>query len=112
MRVIICGGREWSPKDGDLEWLNALHEQHRFTLVISGGAQGADQCGEIWARLNAIPVKVFKPEWQKWGKIAGFIRNGEMAQAADAAVIFPGGRGTADLKRRAIERGLVIFERQ
>lgn len=108
-KVIIAGGRDYSFTNADYALLNALHEKHHFTLVISGGARGADMYGEIWARLNAIPLDRHPADWAKWGKSAGFIRNDEMAKVADALVAFPGGRGTADMIRRARERGLVIL---
>lgn len=108
-RVIIAGGRSYTFTNSDYELLNALHEKHRFTLVISGGARGADMHGEIWARLNNIPLDRHPADWAKWGKSAGFIRNDEMAKAADALVAFPGGRGTADMVRRAKEKGLLVL---
>lgn len=110
LRVIICGGRDYALTTSDLHLLDTLHEQHHFTQVLSGGARGADQCGEIWARLNAIPVKAFPAQWDLWGKAAGFIRNSEMANAADACVVFLGGNGTRHMKERALERGLVVWE--
>jgi predicted Rossmann-fold nucleotide-binding protein len=33
-----------------------------------------------------------------------------MAQYADALILFPGGRGTADMKARAVKHGLNIVE--
>lgn len=108
-RVVICGGRDYTFRNSDYELLNALHEKHRFTLVISGGARGADMYGEIWARLNNIPVRVFAAEWDRYGKAAGPMRNQVMAERADALIAFEGGRGTADMLRRAKERGLLIL---
>lgn len=109
MKTIICGGRDYEFTNADYDRLNALHEAHKFTLVISGGARGADMHGETWARLNAIPVERHPADWTKWGKSAGPIRNAEMAEIADAVVAFPGGRGTADMLRRAMEKGLRVL---
>lgn len=109
MRVIICGGRDHAFTNADYERLNALHQDHKFTLVISGGARGADMHGEIWARLNAIPLHVEKADWAAHGKSAGPIRNSQMANMADAVVAFPGGRGTDDMLRKARGRGLRIL---
>jgi len=111
-RVVICGGRSYSFTDADYAFLNALHEQHHFTAVISGCARGADQNGEVWARLNAIPVDRYPANWSRWGNAAGPIRNEEMVKVADAVVAFPGGRGTADMVRRAIDHGLPVYRRE
>lgn len=109
MRTIICGGRNYAFRNEDYELLNALHEKHRFTLVLSGAARGADMYGEIWARLNNIPVERHPADWARWGKSAGPIRNSEMANLADAVVAFPGGAGTSDMLRKAREKGLAIL---
>lgn len=110
MRAIICGGRSYSFTPKDHEFLNALHEAHKFTLIISGGANGADREGEIWARLNAIPVHVERAQWGLYGKSAGPIRNAAMAELADMVIAFPGGSGTADMVKRAKEKGLAVHQ--
>lgn len=48
--------------------------------VVSGGATGVDQLAILYARKNHLPFKVFRADWNKWGKAAGPIRNREMAQ--------------------------------
>ena len=112
MKAVICGGRSYDLTTDDLRWLDALHEEHHFTTVLSGGARGADAWGETWAKLNAIPVERHPPDWSRWGNAAGPIRNAEMANVADAVVAFAGGRGTADMIRRAQEKGLPVFRRE
>lgn len=111
MKTIIAGGRDYTFRNEDYELLNDLHAVHNFTLVISGGARGADMHGEIWAKLNNIPVRIFKADWSAFGKAAGPIRNQEMAEEAQALVAFPGGRGTEDMIRRAKAKGLMILSR-
>ena len=44
---------------------------YQVKLVVSGGAAGADTFGEQFARLRNIPVKVFRPDWNREGKKAG-----------------------------------------
>lgn len=60
----------------------------RITEVVSGDADGADKAGEKWAKKHRIPVKKFKAQWWVHGKSAGYKRNIEMADYADAAIIF------------------------
>lgn len=59
----------------------------KVTEVVSGNAKGVDQIGEKWARIQNIPVKIFKPDWDNLGKAAGFIRNEEMVKYCDFAII-------------------------
>ncbi|KKM72212.1 hypothetical protein LCGC14_1422810, partial [marine sediment metagenome] len=66
--------------------------------------------GENWANLMRIPVKKFPANWDKYGKQAGFIRNAEMAQYADAVILFPGGRGTDHMYNVARSHGLIIYD--
>jgi hypothetical protein len=54
--------------------------------IISGTARGVDQLGEEWAAEHDIPVERFPADWNQHGKSAGYIRNEEMAEYADALV--------------------------
>ena len=88
MKLIIAGGR-------DFDDLHKLHEviAAEFNIkdikeVISGGADGADLLGELWAETHQIPIRIFQADWKKHGKAAGPIRNAEMAIYADEAVVF------------------------
>lgn len=55
--------------------------------VVCGGAVGPDSLGERWARVNGIPIKMMKADWNKHGSAAGPIRNAEMAKYADRAIV-------------------------
>lgn len=110
MRLIIAGGRDYQFTAEDLAFLDALHRQIGVTEVVSGAAPGADACGEAWAIANRIPVKLFPADWDKHGRAAGPIRNGLMAEYADGVALFPGGRGTASMKRLAMQRGIHVYD--
>lgn len=109
MKTIICGGRDYRMTEADHRRLNFLKDKLPITEVVSGAASGADREGEVWARLNGIPVKTFPAEWTRYGKSAGPRRNADMASYADACIAFPGGRGTADMVCRAREKFLMVF---
>jgi len=106
MKTIIAGGRDYVLTENDRIRLDHLP----ITEVVSGGAKGADQGGEFWARLNGIPISSKKPDWTKHGRAAGPIRNEEMAKYAEACVLFPGGKGTADMAARAKKHNLKIYD--
>lgn len=56
--------------------------------IVSGGAKGADASGEAFAKLHGCGLKMFPADWDKYGKGAGHMRNKQMANYADAALIF------------------------
>jgi len=55
-----------------------------------------------------------RAKWSKHGRAAGPIRNQEMIDECkpDLVVAFPGGRGTADMVRRAKAAGIRVIEVQ
>ena len=71
-------------------------EDHVVTEVVSGGAAGVDSLGEDWATNEWVPLRVFGPDWGRYGKSAGFRRNEQMGDYADALVALWDGqsRGT------------------
>jgi predicted Rossmann-fold nucleotide-binding protein len=105
MKVIIAGGRDYTLKKKDYDKLREIP----ITEVVSGGARGADQDGETYAVNSGIPYTRFRADWHKHGKSAGPIRNRQMAEYADAVVLFPGGKGTLNMKEQAERLGLQIY---
>jgi len=77
-------------------------------------ARGADTLGGKWARENNVLEKIYKPDWNTYGKAAGMVRNQEMLdkESIDLLASFPGGKGTADMKKRAKYKGVEIKEVQ
>src|SRR5690606_30354012 len=63
----------------------------------------------ILARELGWHVVAYPADWRRHGRAAGPIRNQEMADAgADLCIAFPGGRGTADMVRRARAAGIPV----
>lgn len=64
--------------------------------IVSGGAKGADSLAKRYADENGIPLLEFIPNWDKYGKAAGMIRNRDIIDAADEVLAFWDGtsRGT------------------
>lgn len=89
MKTIIAGSRSIKNYNKVAEIINRYNEDLNFqdltiTEVVSGGANGVDSLGEIWAEEHDIPFKRFPADWDIHGKSAGYIRNEEMADYADA----------------------------
>ena len=88
MRIGVIGSRFFDNYGLVKIKLDYLHQDEDITLVVSGGAQGADTFGERWADENSIEKLIFKPEWKKYGKKAGFIRNKDIVLNSDRIVAF------------------------
>ena len=114
MRLIIAGGRDFKPVPSDARRLTALMESLKSTdpieQVVCGGATGADQFGKVWALEHGIPVKEYPAYWKSFGASGGSIRNIEMANNADGAVLFPGGKGTQHMFEMAKTHGLKVWD--
>ena len=86
--------------------------------IVSGGAPGADTLAIRYATEASIPFKVFPADWNKYGKSAGPIRNKQMAEYADAAIVFWNGksRGTQNMIQQMRELGkpveVVIYPKE
>jgi hypothetical protein len=108
MRVLICGGRFYTNKQRMCDVVSALPQE---TTIVTGGARGADNLAEQCAYNAGMAYETHYPNWHKHGKAAGPIRNQEMIDSGiDKVIAFPGGYGTADLRRRARAAGVPVEE--
>lgn len=109
MRLIVCGGRDYSNMLKAFEVLDAIHKATPVEVIRQGGASGADRIAAMWAVARNVPCVNYPADWQRWGKGAGPIRNRVMANAgADLLVAFPGGRGTANMILEAKAAGIAV----
>ena len=111
MRVLVCGGRDFY--DGALlkRTLDDIVTE-LDVVVIHGGARGADSLASWWASTRGFSVEIYPADWNAHGSAAGPIRNQEMIDKGkpDLVVAFPGGKGTADMVRRAKAAGVLVKE--
>jgi hypothetical protein len=92
--------------------LGEIHRTQGITLLIAGGARGADTLAEEWAKIQEVECSVYHADWAKHGRAAGPIRNQQMLDEGQPTLVvaFPGGRGTADMVRRSRNAGLEVIE--
>lgn len=109
-RVIVAGSRSFSDMelmkkkcDHILKEKNKTHD----VCIISGTANGADQCGERYAQEKGYKVMRFPADWHQYGKRGGMIRNIEMLSHADAVIVFWDGlsRGSKHMMSISAEKG-------
>ena len=118
LKLIIAGSREFN------DYILLKRELENFlegtdnndVEIVSGTARGADALGEKFALETGINVKRFPANWNLYGKRAGYIRNREMAEYANACIVFWDGksRGTKHMidlaKLIGIETRVVQYE--
>lgn len=109
-RVVICGGRDAADVAAAIQALEALHEELGFDVVIGGDARGIDKIAAAWALEKGLELVEFPADWEELGRRAGPLRNQQMLDEAkpDMVIAFPGGKGTADMVRRARAEGLAV----
>jgi len=92
MNLAIIGSRSFNNYEL-LEEEVCYHTQRtKINKIISGGAQGADKLAERYAKEYLIPIEIIKPEWNKYGKSAGFKRNIHIIKKADMVIAFWNGK--------------------
>lgn len=98
-RIIITGSRNWTDHsviERALERATSDTPDGKI-VIVHGGARGADSIADEIAAGWGLRIEVFKADWDRYGKAAGFIRNKAMAVAGgDICLAFPLGesRGT------------------
>lgn len=104
MKVAVIGSRELT--------INGLEKYlpPETTEIVSGGAKGVDTCAENYAKQKNIKIKIFLPEYEKYGKSAPLKRNIQIIDYADTVVAFWNGksRGTKYVIDKCKEKGKKI----
>lgn len=109
--VLVCGGRDYNDAIYLHGFLSRWHQLARITEIITGGCTGADALAAKWADENHVKSIIITADWKKLGKSAGPFRNQKMLELNPNCVLaFPGGRGTADMVRRAKRSGIRVEE--
>lgn len=125
MKLIIAGPRDYTDYE-KVKWeanlfINSSVPDHEEIEIVSGGCSdmtngvltftredgskvyGVDGLGERFAKENGYPVKLFLADWNKHGKAAGPIRNGEAVKYSTHALVLtrPDARGSNNMLKQA-----------
>ncbi len=109
MRVLICGGRDYT----DAAALESAMSLLPFSpsIVIEGGARGADRLGRQWAIKNGIHYATVPALWDAFGKSAGGRRNSAMLLLQpEYCIALPGGTGTKNMVKQCAGRSIPVWE--
>lgn len=125
-RVIVAGGRDFNRyailKAALDELLSDLIESGEEIRIVSGKARGADRLGERYAKERGLEVDPYPADWKRkadgsYDASAGYKRNTEMADNAEACVCFmhkDGSKGTQHMidiaRRKGLELRIILFD--
>ena len=79
MKILVCGSRDWSNRRVIKQALLKLPKEG--TIIVHGGATGADSIADDIARKAGFEVRVYpvtEEDWAEHGKSAGPRRNSHM----------------------------------
>lgn len=118
IKTIIAGSRDLNAfRDKEKVWLVAdavVKSGFEITEVICGLARGIDQAGKLWAETHnpEIPTRFFVPDWNRFGKAAGVMRNQDMADYGEALILIWNGwsLGSKDMLKRATKNNLKVYQ--
>lgn len=110
MKILVCGSRDWADAKAITDTLDAYRAQDVAkgwtTVIIQGGASGADAIADGWARGVGVVSLTFPADWPTHGRGAGPIRNQRMLDEGMPDVVLAFrcegvSKGTDDMVRRA-----------
>lgn len=90
MRIAVVGSRtikDYYLVEQELKKIISQDDE-----IISGGANGVDELAEIFAKKYKIKLTIFKAEWSRYGKKAGYLRNKEIWKYCDFGIVFWDGK--------------------
>lgn len=111
--VLITGSRDWDKDDFVRNVLFELLMIYGDRLVIMHGdcPSGADRIARDWCVANGVRERRFPADWDRYGGVAGPIRNGIMVSERPNEVVSfmrNGSRGTTDCVTKARRAGLNV----
>lgn len=84
MIAAVIGGRDFN----DYLLLCTTLDKYPIHVIVSGGAKGADSLGEKYAKERDIQTIIFYPDWDRFGKSAGYKRNKQIVESSEIVIAF------------------------
>ena len=114
-RVLVTGGRGYPDREAVFSRLATCRQvvaRRGLKLIVIHGdcPTGADHWAALWCRREGINERRYPAQWNLHGRSAGPRRNQRMLDEEQPGLVlaFPGGRGTADLVRKAHTAGVLV----
>ena len=112
IKVLICGSRNFNDYEMVYNFVKSLPAD---TVIIEGGAKGADTFAHDSAVNLNLKIETYKADWDKHGKKAGYVRNREQLTKGkpDIVVAYSDNliesKGTKDMVQIAIKQGTETY---
>lgn len=96
MKLLVTGSRNIDDMSYVFSCLLKIMQVFDFDTIIEGDAIGVDRLAGLFAVSHGMKLITRKPEWRRYGKRAGLIRNTEMVILCDKGIAIWDGksRGT------------------
>ena len=115
-RVIVAGSRGFFDYDlmrrelDELFWVSSEFDDGDIK-IISGMADGADSLAIRYADERKLTKILFPANWNKYHRVAGFLRNEDMLSIATHLIVFWDGKssGTRHMIEIAKAKGIQIW---
>jgi hypothetical protein len=112
LRVLVCGDRNYRNYHKIFIFLSSLSKE---SVVIEGGARGADSWAAVAAKVLGLKVIEYIADWNTYGRSAGPRRNQQMLDEGrpDLVVAFhdnlEASKGTSHMLKIAREKGVATL---
>jgi len=118
-KILVCGSRDYNNYehmyDDLLKVFTSLLSVGVKPILINGAARGADNLAASIAIKYDIEIRQFPPDWTKFGKAAGPIRNQAMVDEADIVLAYlrsdRENKGTKITMGMAAKKGIPVIEK-
>lgn len=104
MKLAIVGARKFTDYELFKEKVDQFLEEwgELIECIVSGGATGTDTMAEKYAKEHGYKTIIHYPQWDKYGRAAGPMRNTLIVEDATHVIAFPavGGHGTQDTMKK------------
>lgn len=117
MHIGVVGGRDCDNYEFVREnLLHVIREELGIddlvdVVIVSGGARGADSLAQRFAKEFGLTIVIHYPDWDRFGKKAGIVRNFKIVRDSDVIVAFPtkNSRGTWHTVNIAKKAGKPVY---
>jgi hypothetical protein len=113
VRILICGSRNFTNRKV-IELV--LSKYPKDTIVIEGGAKGADTLAKELAIEMGMKIEEYPAQWKTYHRAAGPIRNTKMLVDGTPEIVYAfyqnkaKSKGTANMVAQAREAGVKVVE--
>ncbi|MGG5810958.1 SLOG family protein [Falsiroseomonas sp. CW058] len=108
MRLIVCGGADYSRRDFIWTCLDRVHRKHTISTLLREDDGGASEIAGQWAISRLVGSTTYARDRRIPGSadpIDAILADGR----AETMVAFPGGERIDEFVRRALEAGIKVW---